>query len=68
MPVSKLDTVVRQVATDKLITRTEAKKIISAVKESPGKKPIDDVFKAIDKSGAAIETGATRLLLSELDQ
>jgi hypothetical protein len=68
MPVSKLDAVVRQVATDKLITRAEAKKIISAVKESPGTKPIDDVFKAIDKSGAAIEAGATRLLLSELDQ
>jgi hypothetical protein len=68
MPVNKLDTAIRQAASDKLITRTEARKIVLAAKQTPSAKPIDDVFKAIDKSGAAVATGATRLILSELDQ
>lgn len=69
MPISKLDAAVRTAAADQLITRAEAKKIVSAVKADPtSKKPIDDVFKAIDKSKAAIDAGATRLILSELDQ
>ena len=68
MPVNKLDTVIRQAASDKLITRAEARRIVSAAKQVGTTKPIDDVFKAIDKSDAAIEVGATRLILSELDQ
>lgn len=68
MPVSKLDTVIRQAATDKHITRAEAKKIVTAAKATSTTKPIDDVFKAIDKADAAVDMGATRLILSELDQ
>lgn len=68
MPVSKLDSVVHHAAADRLITRAEAKKIVTAAKKEPGRKPIDDVFKAIDKQKAAVDMGATRLILSELDQ
>lgn len=68
MPVSKLDTVVRRAATDRNITATEARAIVKEAKASGSKKPIDDVFKAIDRSDAAIETKATRIILKELDQ
>ncbi len=68
MPVSKLDTVVRRAAQDKNITATEARAIVKEAKASGSKKPIDDIFKAIDRSDAAIESKATRLILKELDQ
>lgn len=68
MPVSKLDTAVRRVAADNHITRTEARSLIKEAKASGSKKPIDDIFKAIDKTQASIDAGATRLILSELDQ
>ncbi|MCC6332808.1 MAG: hypothetical protein IT380_02325 [Myxococcales bacterium] len=68
MPVSKLDTTIRRVASDNHITRTEARSLVKEAKASGSKKPIDDIFKAIDKTQASIEAGATRLILSELDQ
>ncbi|MFO0594479.1 MAG: hypothetical protein U0228_04225 [Myxococcaceae bacterium] len=68
MPVSKLDTAVRRVAIDNHITASEAKTLIKEVKASGSKKPIDDLFKAIDRTDAAIDTDATRLILKELDQ
>ena len=46
----------------------EAKTLIKEARASGSKKPIDDIFKAIDRTSAAIETGATRLILKELDQ
>ncbi len=68
MPVSKLDTAVRRVAVDNHITATEAKSLIKEAKASGSKKPIDDIFKAIDRTDASIDTKATRLILKELDQ
>lgn len=68
MPVTKLDTAVRRVASDNHITRTEAKALVKEAKASGSKKPIDDIFNAIHKTDASIDAGATRLILSELDQ
>jgi hypothetical protein len=68
MPVSKLDTAVKRVAADHHISATEAKSLIKEAKASGSKKPIDDIFKAIDRTDASIDTRATRLILKELDQ
>ena len=68
MPVTKLDTAVRRVASDNHITRTEAKALVKEAKASGSKKPIDDIFNAIHRTDASIDAGATRLILSELDQ
>ncbi|MFT3706279.1 MAG: hypothetical protein QM817_01305 [Archangium sp.] len=66
--MSKLDSAVKRVATDHHITATEAKSLIKEAKASGSKKPIDDIFKAIDRTDASIDTKATRLILKELDQ
>ena len=68
MAIAKLDVATRRAALDKKITAAEAKTLIKEAKASGSKKPIDDIFKAIDRTSAAIETGATRLILKELDQ
>lgn len=68
MPISKLDTAVRRVAADSHITKAEARSLIKEAKASGSKKPIDDIFGAIKRTDASIDAGATRLILSELDQ
>lgn len=68
MAIAKLDVATRRAALDKKITTAEARTLIKEAKASGSKKPIDDIFKAIDRTSAAIETGATRLILKELDQ
>lgn len=66
--ISKLDAATRRAAADKKISATEARTLIKEAKASGSKKPIDDIFKAIDRTDAAVETKATRLILKELDQ
>ena len=68
MAIAKLDVATRRAALDKKITASEARTLIKEAKASGSKKPIDDIFKAIDRTSAAIETGATRLNLKDLDQ
>ncbi len=68
MAISKLDSTIRRVAADDHITRAEARSLVKEAKASGSKKPIDDIFNAIDRTRASIEAGATRLILSELDQ
>lgn len=64
----KLTAVVKTAAADLEITRQEAKPIVAAAKKTGSKTPIDDVFKAIGRTKAAIDTGATRYILGHLDQ
>lgn len=68
MPITKLDTVIKKAASDRIIRGSEATAIIREAKKSGSTRPITDVFAAIDRTRASIDAKATRLICGNLEQ
>ena len=63
-----LDQVVRRAAENLNVDGREAPAIVRAAKASGSKKPIDDVFEAIDRVDASVDAKAVRFICANLDQ